>query len=101
MTCAVQEVRLGDSNGTFWSYWCLLGVFRDLIITTTHTLCLTSVFYSVSCYREDCSHYYSSQNDLKAKLNAFQSCMLVGGTDFMGCKVGGWRKENIVVEDPT
>lgn len=30
LTCAVQEVILGASNGTFWSNWCLLGVFGDL-----------------------------------------------------------------------
>lgn len=50
MTCAVQEVGLGDDNGTFWSNWCPLGAWG--VISVNPTLCLSSVFNSVLAYTE-------------------------------------------------
>lgn len=50
MTCAVQEVGLGDDNGTFWSNWCPLGTWG--VISVNPTLCLSSVFNSVLAYTE-------------------------------------------------
>lgn len=47
MTCAVEKVRVGSSNGTFWSYWCLLGGFGDLLITMTRMLPQFSVLYTL------------------------------------------------------
>lgn len=50
MTCAVQEVGLGDDSGTFWSNWCPLGAWG--VISVNPTLCLSPVFNSVLTYME-------------------------------------------------
>lgn len=50
MTCAVQEIGLGDDNGTFWCNWCPVGAWG--VISVNPILCLSSVFNSVLAYTE-------------------------------------------------